>query len=139
MSLTVRKLLVRVAVPVLIVAALLSSASAVLAQQPEPAAAGQAAAAEAGAGGEANLVIPDLSTVEFHGVNGKTLLMGGLKGYFGPEANAHNGAVVEAKAETKPQNVLLLVKPTLIIQREVEKPQFPLLKERKKDPQGNPH
>ena len=71
--------------------------------------------------------------------NGKTLLMGGLKGYFGPEANAHNGAVVEAKAETKPQNVLLLVKPTLIIQREVEKPQFPLLKERKKDPQGNPH
>jgi len=78
MSLTVRKLLVRVAVPVLIVAALLSSASAVLAQQPEPAAAGQAAAVEAGAGGEANLVIPDLSTVEFHGVNGKTLLMGGL-------------------------------------------------------------
>jgi len=28
--------------------------------------------------GEANLVLPDLSTVEFRGVNGRTLLMGGL-------------------------------------------------------------
>src|SRR5436190_2810351 len=78
MSLTVRKLLVRVAAPVLIVGALLSSAAPVFAQQPEPAA-GQAAAAprEAG-GGEASLVLPDLSTVSFRGVNGRTLLMGGL-------------------------------------------------------------
>ncbi len=30
------------------------------------------------AGGEANLVLPDLGTVEFQGVNGRTLLMGGL-------------------------------------------------------------
>jgi len=30
------------------------------------------------AGGEANLVLPDLSTVEFQGINGRTLLMGGL-------------------------------------------------------------
>jgi K(+)-stimulated pyrophosphate-energized sodium pump len=30
------------------------------------------------AGGEANLVLPDLSTVEFRGVNGRSLLMGGL-------------------------------------------------------------
>jgi K(+)-stimulated pyrophosphate-energized sodium pump len=30
------------------------------------------------AGGEANLVVPDLSVVEFGGVNGRTLLMGGL-------------------------------------------------------------
>ncbi|HKB12054.1 MAG TPA: sodium-translocating pyrophosphatase [Vicinamibacterales bacterium] len=29
-------------------------------------------------GGEANLVVPDLSTVSFGGVNGRTLLMGGL-------------------------------------------------------------
>ncbi len=29
-------------------------------------------------GGEANLVLPDLSVVSFHGVNGRTLLMGGL-------------------------------------------------------------
>src|SRR5436190_13342559 len=78
MSLTVRKLLVRVAAPVLIVGALLSSAAPVFAQQPEPAA-GQAAAAPRGAGGgEANLVLPDLSSVSFRGVNGRTLLMGGL-------------------------------------------------------------
>ena len=30
------------------------------------------------AGGEANLVLPDLSTVDFRGINGRTLLMGGL-------------------------------------------------------------
>ena len=37
------------------------------------------AAAPAGAGGgEASLVLPDLSTVDFRGINGRTLLMGGL-------------------------------------------------------------
>src|SRR6187402_3624616 len=30
------------------------------------------------AGGEANLVLPNLGAVDFHGVNGRTLLMGGL-------------------------------------------------------------
>jgi K(+)-stimulated pyrophosphate-energized sodium pump len=30
------------------------------------------------AGGEANLILPDLSVVDFHGVNGRTLLMTGL-------------------------------------------------------------
>jgi K(+)-stimulated pyrophosphate-energized sodium pump len=30
------------------------------------------------AGGEANLVLPDLGTVDFHGINGRTLLMAGL-------------------------------------------------------------
>ena len=30
------------------------------------------------AGGEANLVLPDLGTVDFHGINGRTLLMSGL-------------------------------------------------------------
>ena len=30
------------------------------------------------AGGEANLVLPDLGTVEFQGINGRTLLMAGL-------------------------------------------------------------
>ena len=30
------------------------------------------------AGGEANLVLPDLGSVDFHGINGRTLLMGGL-------------------------------------------------------------
>jgi K(+)-stimulated pyrophosphate-energized sodium pump len=41
--------------------------------QPEP-----AAAAPVHAGGEAALVLPDLSTVDFRGINGRTLLMGGL-------------------------------------------------------------
>ena len=79
MSLTARKLLVRVIAPVMMVAALAASARTASAQQPE--AAGQAAAAapsEAAGGGEANLTLPDLSTVEFLGVNGRTLLMGGL-------------------------------------------------------------
>jgi K(+)-stimulated pyrophosphate-energized sodium pump len=38
----------------------------------------QTAAAPVHAGGEASLVLPDLSTVEFRGINGRTLLMGGL-------------------------------------------------------------
>src|SRR4051794_37165087 len=37
-----------------------------------------AATESASAGGEANLVVPDLSTVQFGGWNGRTLLMGGL-------------------------------------------------------------
>jgi K(+)-stimulated pyrophosphate-energized sodium pump len=49
---------------------------------PRVALAGQAAAARAEQatheGGEANLVVPDLSTVTFRGWNGRTLLMGGL-------------------------------------------------------------
>ena len=43
----------------------------------QPGVAAQSAAREAGSG-EANLVLPDLSTVDFHGVNGRTLLMSGL-------------------------------------------------------------
>jgi K(+)-stimulated pyrophosphate-energized sodium pump len=42
---------------------------------PEPAAAAQAAHH---AGGEANLVLPPLGTVDFHGINSRTLLIGGL-------------------------------------------------------------
>jgi K(+)-stimulated pyrophosphate-energized sodium pump len=37
-----------------------------------------AAQAERGGGGEASLVLPDLSTETFQGINGRTLLMGGL-------------------------------------------------------------
>src|SRR5258708_1520436 len=77
MSLTVRKVLVRVVAPVVMLAALAMSAGTAHAQaQPE----GQAAAAPGSraAGGEANLTLPDLSTVTFHGVDGKTLLLGGL-------------------------------------------------------------
>ncbi len=46
-------------------------AGAAAAQPPEPAVA-------AHAGGEANLVLPDLGQVSFQGINGRTLLMGGL-------------------------------------------------------------
>src|SRR5262245_42591993 len=49
---------------------------------PRPTQAAQAgetpAAAAPHASGEANLVLPDLGTVDFRGVNGRTLLMGGL-------------------------------------------------------------
>jgi K(+)-stimulated pyrophosphate-energized sodium pump len=41
-------------------------------------AAAQTAPAVQHAGGEANLVLPDLGSVEFQGINGRTLLMGGL-------------------------------------------------------------
>jgi K(+)-stimulated pyrophosphate-energized sodium pump len=36
------------------------------------------ATVQEGGGGEANLILPDLSTVDFRGINGRTLLMGGL-------------------------------------------------------------
>ena len=51
------------------------AASPAAAQPPEPA---QSAPAAHAAGGEANLVLPDLGLVEFNGINGRTLLMSGL-------------------------------------------------------------
>src|SRR5499427_9120105 len=79
MSLTVGKLLVRVAAPIVMVTALLFAAAAPVAAQAAQAGQQVAAAAPAEAGGgEANLVIPDLSTVTFRGIDGHTLLMGGL-------------------------------------------------------------
>jgi K(+)-stimulated pyrophosphate-energized sodium pump len=49
------------------------------AQPPAPAPAAAAAQAPTHrAGGEANLVLPDLGSVEFQGINGRTLLLGGL-------------------------------------------------------------
>src|SRR5215831_5848747 len=83
MSLTVGKLLVRAArvvAPVLIMTALLAIPCVTHAQAPGEnvgQAAAAAAPAEAG-GGEANLKLPDLSQVEFRGVKGSSLLMGGL-------------------------------------------------------------
>src|SRR6185369_15078259 len=80
MSLTVRKLFVRVAAPIVLLTALVAiSRPAWAGQQAQPE--GQAAAQSASrgqGGGEANLKLPDLSTVEFRGVNGRTLLMSGL-------------------------------------------------------------
>jgi K(+)-stimulated pyrophosphate-energized sodium pump len=69
---------VRVALPLVLLALLLASAlpADVLAQTPAPAAA--AAPAPSHGGGEANIRIPDLSQSQFLGVNGRSLLQGGL-------------------------------------------------------------
>lgn len=53
----------------------LAASATVFAQTTPPAAAAQA---EPHRGGEASLVLPDLSTETFQGINGRTLLMGGL-------------------------------------------------------------
>jgi len=74
----IEKLAGRLAVPfllVLVMGVTFAAPRSAFAQQPAPdAQAGPAA----GRGGEVNLVLPDLSTVDFRGVNGRTLLMGGL-------------------------------------------------------------
>jgi K(+)-stimulated pyrophosphate-energized sodium pump len=72
MIVTVQKFLGRLGVVLFIVGASLALAHPAAAAQPEQPAATHAP------GGEANLVLPDLSVVDFHGVNGRTLLMGGL-------------------------------------------------------------
>jgi K(+)-stimulated pyrophosphate-energized sodium pump len=54
---------------------LLLSATPGYAQPPEP---GTQAAPASHAGGEANLILPDLGSVEFGGINGRSLLMSGL-------------------------------------------------------------
>jgi K(+)-stimulated pyrophosphate-energized sodium pump len=72
MNVTVQRALGRLIVPMLLLC--------FMAAVPAPAAAGQPEApaqTELG-GGEASLVLPDLSAVDFRGVNGRTLLMGGL-------------------------------------------------------------
>ncbi len=83
MSVTVRKLLVRAVAPIVLLAAL-GAMSAIAtpvwagqAGQPEGQAAAQAASRPE-VGGEADLKLPDLSSVDFRGVNGRTLLMSGL-------------------------------------------------------------
>jgi K(+)-stimulated pyrophosphate-energized sodium pump len=77
MRATVYRFLVRAAVPLLILVALAAGPRVVSAQAEQPGGQAVAASSDAG-GGEANLRLPDLSTVSFHGTNGRTLLMGGL-------------------------------------------------------------
>jgi K(+)-stimulated pyrophosphate-energized sodium pump len=63
----------------LLLVALAASARPLVAAQPgPPQGQSERVAGQQGAGGEANLVLPDLSTVDFKGVNGRSLLMGGL-------------------------------------------------------------
>jgi K(+)-stimulated pyrophosphate-energized sodium pump len=83
MSLSVRTVLVRAVAPVVMAAALAATAGtawAAQAGQPGGAVAAQSAAAprEAAGGGEANLTLPDLSSVQFRGIDGHSLLLGGL-------------------------------------------------------------
>src|SRR5512138_546948 len=65
----------RAAALLALLAAILALPSKAVAQQPEPAAAQQT---ERPAGGEVNLVLPDLAQVDVGGYNGRTLLMGGM-------------------------------------------------------------
>ena len=66
----------RAAALLTLLAAIFAAPSTALAQQPAPA--GAPAQAERTAGGEVNLVLPDLAQVDVGGYNGRTLLMGGM-------------------------------------------------------------
>jgi K(+)-stimulated pyrophosphate-energized sodium pump len=77
MTVTVKNVLKRAAIPVLLVALMVALAGISGAAQPATEANVQEAATHH-AGGEANLVLPDLSIVSFDGINSRTLLMGGL-------------------------------------------------------------
>jgi K(+)-stimulated pyrophosphate-energized sodium pump len=80
MIVTVERLVVRIVVPLLLLTAIAAGTRALeptlVAQAAQPAA--QTERAPAAQGGEANLVLPDLSVVDFHGINGRSLLMVGL-------------------------------------------------------------
>jgi K(+)-stimulated pyrophosphate-energized sodium pump len=87
MSVTVQRIVARLIVPALVLAAFAAAAPPLIAQTPEapqtaqpgqPESRSERAVVQEGAGGEANLRLPDLSVVDFRGINGRTLLMGGL-------------------------------------------------------------
>jgi K(+)-stimulated pyrophosphate-energized sodium pump len=81
MRVTVQHFMGRLAVPILVAVAAGSILAAPQALSALPLL-GQPAqaqpAAQEGSGGEVNLIVPDLSQVEFRGINGRSLLMGGL-------------------------------------------------------------
>jgi K(+)-stimulated pyrophosphate-energized sodium pump len=62
----------------LLAAAVAATQSPVLAQMAQPGQAASAPAARESVGGEASLILPDLRSVSFHGVNGHDLLLVGL-------------------------------------------------------------
>ena len=75
MNATVQTLLRRLLVPILMFGVLAAVPAAAAAQPATPGTPGQALTHT---GGEANLILPELSGVTFRGVEGRTLLMGGL-------------------------------------------------------------
>ncbi len=72
MNAIVKSFMQRLLIPALLLGAMMAAPAVALAQ---PATQAQAPAAH---GGEANLVLPDLSSVDFNGISGPTLLMGGI-------------------------------------------------------------
>ena len=76
MNATVQKFVSRLILMATFVGVLGLAPQLALAAQPESAVAGGAAPARHG--GEASLVVPDLSSVDFLGIDGHTLLMSGL-------------------------------------------------------------
>jgi len=76
MIVTVQKGLRRLLVPMLLISAVLAGIRPASAAQAQPESRSERAVVQEG--GEANLILPDLSTVEFRGINGRTLLMSGL-------------------------------------------------------------
>src|SRR5215218_5004484 len=78
MIVTVQRFSGRLVVPVLVLTALAGAVRPLHAQAVQEPQRTERAAVPEGGGGEASLVVPDLSVVEFRGVNGRTLLMGGL-------------------------------------------------------------
>jgi K(+)-stimulated pyrophosphate-energized sodium pump len=70
--------LARVAAIASLLLIVLLSAAPHAAQPPAPPQPAPTQAAQREAGGEANLVLPDLGTVDFQGINGRSLLLGGL-------------------------------------------------------------
>jgi K(+)-stimulated pyrophosphate-energized sodium pump len=79
MSVTVQKALGRRAVALVLLVVVVATARPFVAAQPaQPQSQSERAAMPERAGGEASLVLPDLSRVAFRGINGRALLMGGL-------------------------------------------------------------
>jgi K(+)-stimulated pyrophosphate-energized sodium pump len=70
--------LARVAAIASLLLIVLLSAAPHAAQPPAPPQPAPTQAGQRDAGGEANLVLPDLGTVDFQGLNGRSLLLGGL-------------------------------------------------------------
>ena len=77
MSVRLQKIVGQLIVAALLLAALAATPHPLLAQVTQPQGQAEQAPLREG-GGEANLVLPDLSIVDFNGIDGRTLLMGGL-------------------------------------------------------------
>jgi K(+)-stimulated pyrophosphate-energized sodium pump len=80
MSVIVKRTFGRLRAPLLLIliAGALAAAAVPAVAAAQPQSPSERAVVREGGGGEANLILPDLSTVTFRSVNGRSLLMGGL-------------------------------------------------------------